>query len=388
MAQVDVGPQLGEGADQLEVRIVAAMGLAQYRESEEGAWKKAEPGVTLPLGAELRTGLRSRVAFMVGDEHTITLDRLGVIKVLDAIQQDGKVQTEMGMRYGRASYQVQVGGVEHESKIRTPSATLAVRGSKGFVQEYAGRTPMAGSDFGNVAFVNTQGYEVPLAPETSVEGSQTSAAQQSLVTGTFLPQSGAVTTTETAVIESQPLFGTPSVGGAIKTFSEQEEAMEVINEITKVINENVTEYTRGFIDIIAYFRSDPLRQPVDVDILLRPPTGTVVDAANGNPAFSHSGDVVHTGATDLFFNEVIISNGELPFPVGTYLLSVQNQSMDVTAEVELIVNVSTDPIRDDAPTIFYIGNGDVGETFTIPPHQSLENLPIPVPLTTVPIALP
>ncbi|MHC4993686.1 MAG: FecR family protein [Planctomycetota bacterium] len=377
----------GASGEVLSVRIVAASGMAQYREGEESPWNKAEVGVVLGLGAEFRTGLRSRLVFAVGDSHTITLDRLGVIQVLDAIKRDGKVQTEMGMKYGRSVYQVQVGGVEHESKIRTPSATLAVRGSKGFVQEYAGRAPMAGSDYGNVAFVNTQGFEVPLAPETNVEGAQTSAAQQSLSTGTFLPQSGAVTMTEATVIESQPLFGTPSVGGAVKTIADEEVVMDVINEVTgggNIDGGGVMPdfaYTFGFIDIVAYFRSDPVMQPVDVDIILTPPTGAVVDASNNNPDFLHSGDVVHTGASTIYFNERIIDHGENGFPVGTYVIDVVNQSSTVTAEIELLVDIATNPDNGPASVLHLIGSGEGGEVFSLPPNLGVAT-PIPVPVST------
>jgi hypothetical protein len=365
----------------LAVRIVAAMGLAQYRESEEGAWKKAERGVTLPLGAELRTGLRSRVAFMVGDEHTITLDRLGVIKVLDAIQQDGKVQTEMGMRYGRASYQVQVGGVEHESKIRTPSATLAVRGSKGFVQEYAGRVPMAGSDYGNVSFVNTQGYEVPLAPETNVEGSQTSAAQQSLSTGTFLPQSGAVTSTEAVVIESQPLFGTPSVGGVTKMASSEETSMVLMNEMGDMgIGEPPIGTTQGFLFAEVGFVSNPLFNAVDVDIVLDVPGEGLVDARNLDPRFYHSGNRVHDGEFSGMVYEWVETDGRETVPIGNYTLIVTNRTPGVNADVQVYVEIATDPV---IPSDYFIAPYHGSEVVTVPPLNQV-GFEFTVPISTVP----
>src|SRR5439155_10029161 len=59
-----------------------------------------------------------------------TLDRLGTVKVLQAVNDGGKLKTNLGMRYGRTRYDIEAGGREHESTITSPSSTLAVRGTK------------------------------------------------------------------------------------------------------------------------------------------------------------------------------------------------------------------------------------------------------------------
>ena len=129
-------PPAQAAADQAEktaltATIVAVSGVVQVREAEDKPWKRAEPGARIGMGAEFRTGMRSAVRFVIPPDQIVTLDRLGTIKVINAAQsEDGKVATDLGMKYGRTRYQIEAGGdVEHQTSISSPSAVLAVRGS-------------------------------------------------------------------------------------------------------------------------------------------------------------------------------------------------------------------------------------------------------------------
>ena len=115
--------------DLLKIQLSATQGNVQVRMTEADAWQPAKVGMELTIGAEIRTGLRSLCQFTIDGNHTITLDRLGVVKVLDAIKKDGKVKTDVGMKYGRTQYKVEANAAEHEAMVHAPSATLAVRGS-------------------------------------------------------------------------------------------------------------------------------------------------------------------------------------------------------------------------------------------------------------------
>lgn len=351
--------ELGE----LTVRIVMAKGLAQYRLSEEADWEAAKGGVELPLGAEFRTGPRSQIQFSIGGNHTITLDRLGVIKVLDAIKRDGKVLTELGMEYGRSSYQVQLGGVEHESKIRTPSATLAVRGSKGMIQEYAGRAPVAGSDYGKVAFINTRGVEVALKPETRIEGHQTASAQHSAQLGTFLPKIEGTTLEEMVAIEDQPLFGIPGTGGGGgKLLGPPPPKLPPLMIPPEFL-------VNGFFDAVVKFVSNPTGQAVNVDIAMQPPSGHLVTASNQNPIFQHLGNISHAGVSSVQVAEGITNRAG--FEVGAYTLTAVNRSSSVRADLEVFVGVGIRPEGADyiIPYVL-IGNGEGGEFSSLGPLES------------------
>src|SRR3954447_3338026 len=79
----------------LKVTIIAVQGIVQARTSADQKWEKASEGMELSEGAELRTGPRSAVKFMIGDDQVISLDRLGTIQILRANLESGKVFTDL-----------------------------------------------------------------------------------------------------------------------------------------------------------------------------------------------------------------------------------------------------------------------------------------------------
>lgn len=117
----------------LQATIRSVKGIVQYRTADDQPWQKVQAGQTLDVGVEFRTGPRSAVTFHLPPDQLITLDRLGTLKLLDALNNEDKSRatTELGMRYGRTRYQVEGSqGVEHNATIRSPNATLAIRGTQ------------------------------------------------------------------------------------------------------------------------------------------------------------------------------------------------------------------------------------------------------------------
>lgn len=132
-AQEDAGNPPGEA---LNAVIMGVQGMVQVRESDDKPWQPAKQGMTLGEGAEFRTGPRSAVQFMIPPDQTITLDRLGTVKVLQAVREADHVKTDIGMKYGRTRYDIQKGGnLTHESTVRSPTATLSIRGTRVGVQD-------------------------------------------------------------------------------------------------------------------------------------------------------------------------------------------------------------------------------------------------------------
>ena len=119
------------GGTPLQIIVTAVQRSVQIRTTEEDSWQEAKVGMKLDPGAEFRTGPRSSVRFSIPPDQTVTLDRLGTLKVLEALQQEqgDKVKIDLGMQYGRTHYNIAASGVEHESVIRSPSVVLGVRGS-------------------------------------------------------------------------------------------------------------------------------------------------------------------------------------------------------------------------------------------------------------------
>src|SRR2546430_8961390 len=121
------GVSLPEGP--IKVKVTGVQGIVQFRTGADGKWEKAAEGTELSEGAELRTGPRSAVRFMIGDDQTVTLDRLGTIQILKANFENGKVFTDLGMKYGRTRYDIESAAREHDAKVRSPSSVLAGGGT-------------------------------------------------------------------------------------------------------------------------------------------------------------------------------------------------------------------------------------------------------------------
>lgn len=128
-AQTSTPATTSTAAEQLKVIVAEVSGIAQVRVSPDAKWEKAVVGKELSAGAEVRTGPRSRVICTIPPDQAITIDRLGTVSIAQALRSGGKTTTELLMKYGRTDYQIEAAGKEHDATIRTPNATLAVRGT-------------------------------------------------------------------------------------------------------------------------------------------------------------------------------------------------------------------------------------------------------------------
>src|SRR5256884_977149 len=123
-------PGAPAATDHLKATVTGVEGLVQVRAADDQPWQKATVGMEVGENAEFRTGPKSAVRFTIPPDQTVTLDRLGTVKVLQAVNDNGKLKTNLGMKYGRTRYDIEAAGHEHESTIASPSSTLAVRGTK------------------------------------------------------------------------------------------------------------------------------------------------------------------------------------------------------------------------------------------------------------------
>src|SRR4051794_29077684 len=71
----------------MQITITGVEGMVQVRESSDKAWQKAVVGMNVTEGAEFRTGIKSACRIFLPPDQTITLDRMGVMKLMQAIQQ-------------------------------------------------------------------------------------------------------------------------------------------------------------------------------------------------------------------------------------------------------------------------------------------------------------
>jgi hypothetical protein len=162
--------------------------MVQVRASSEAAWQKAAVGMAVGEGAEFRTGPRSAVRVLIPPDQTLTLDRLGTVKLIEAIRNEGRVKTTVGMPYGRTRYDIEQAGLEHESTLVTPSSTLAVRGTVVSVFDQPPFAPSAVSLTGRAVYTAAKrqiAFGGKGRGKTEVSSESASAAQYSL-TRTFV----------------------------------------------------------------------------------------------------------------------------------------------------------------------------------------------------------
>jgi hypothetical protein len=166
-------------AEPLKATITGVDGFVQVRDAEDGPWKKAAVGMVIGEGAEFRTGPKSAVRFEIPPDQTISLDRLGTVKLMEAVRGADKVKTDLGMRYGRVRYDIEAAGLAHDSTIHSPGATLAVRGTKVSLYDQPPFTPQAISLTGVARFRNSKNRIVKVGGEgkASVNSDQSSVAE-------------------------------------------------------------------------------------------------------------------------------------------------------------------------------------------------------------------
>jgi hypothetical protein len=173
---------LPDGAVALTATVTSVKGIVSVRAGENAAWEPAKPGMKLDQGAEIRTGLRSAVQFVVGNDETITLDRLGTCTLLQAFQNRGRAKTDLGLKYGRARYDIQATDLQHESTIRSPGSTLAIRGTDIVYEDQAPWVPQAVSREGRAQFRNFRRQFVAFGGQkrATIAADKNSPAQQAL----------------------------------------------------------------------------------------------------------------------------------------------------------------------------------------------------------------
>src|SRR5687767_1757181 len=165
----------------LQITITGVEGIVQVRQSSQDPWQAAKVDMVVGPGAEFRTGPRSAVRCRMPPDQTFTIDRLGTIKVLQAIQQSGKIKTDLAMQHVRTRYDVEQAGAEHESVIRSPNGALALRGTKVSLYDQPPFTPRATSLTGRAVFATAKrqiGFGGRGRGKTEVDQDSESAADQ------------------------------------------------------------------------------------------------------------------------------------------------------------------------------------------------------------------
>jgi len=168
-----------EADEPLQGRVRAAEGTVEMRSAKGEPWRPVEVGTTLPAGADLRTGFRARCVLDMTDS-LVQIDPLSVVRIAE-LQQEGKeVRTRLHLKQGHAQAIVEKGRIESDFAILTPSATLAVRGTRGIKCRYFPDTggTYGLADRGLIAVIDgTTGRETGCRPGQETDDRATQASQ-------------------------------------------------------------------------------------------------------------------------------------------------------------------------------------------------------------------
>ncbi|MFM9902039.1 MAG: FecR domain-containing protein, partial [Polaromonas sp.] len=123
--------------------ILAVEGKVRYRLAPDQAWQQAKAGVALGEGAEIETAIRSAVQIKVGSAQVLTIDRASRVAIKEAINRAGTDKTTVDLPYGRVKFEVNSATVANEVKIQAPDATLAVKGTIGYMEVTPGQPTLA-----------------------------------------------------------------------------------------------------------------------------------------------------------------------------------------------------------------------------------------------------
>ena len=168
----------------LNLVITGVRGKAEVRTPPATEWTKAETNEELKEGAELRTGLKSAVQLQIRPDQTITVDRLGVVKIDRATLAAGKFVTNVSMSYGRTRYDIDAANREYDATVRSPNSTLGIRGTRVSLLDQRPFPPEAVSLTGTAQFRNIHRQLIALGKKgqgkTKIIGDQNNAAQFAL----------------------------------------------------------------------------------------------------------------------------------------------------------------------------------------------------------------
>ena len=118
-------------ADQpLEATVVSVAGSVEVKLTPEGAWQSAEPGMKIPQGAQISTGVKSKVELDFEGHSVVTIRRPSIVRVDRFLVSERAVQTRLHLKVGTLRAGVVKERIASDFKITTPAVTLSARGTE------------------------------------------------------------------------------------------------------------------------------------------------------------------------------------------------------------------------------------------------------------------
>src|SRR5262245_17276944 len=328
-------PTSATTAEALDAQITGVEGLVQVRQAPDQPWVKATVGMKIGEAAEFRTGPRSSVRCTIAPDQTFTLDRLGTVSLVEAIQQDKTITTDLAMKYGRVRLDVEAAGVEHRTVIRSPSSTLAVRGTRVSLYEQRPFNPQAVSLTGRAEFRTGKkqlAFGARNQGKTTVNEVQPNAAALALTQATVDPTIVLARTDSEAQLVDQQL----SSGSTI--FFEQDQQIKVVKGGIPPTDTQLIPTLPGVLNFVARWHTNADLNfsvaapggPNNAGETLYPVGPLSTSSTGGRVAFDHRGGP--NGGIEIVF----FPNG---YPLGLYGLGLTLISGAPTvAQVDAFLN--------------------------------------------------
>lgn len=133
-------------APPLRIDAVSVEGRAMWRAGDESKWQPISAGDALPVGVQVRTGLRARVRLNVGPNAEVIVEPLTKLTVLRLAfdDQTGAIRTQLAVRFGKLAFDVKHVGFTNDFTIVSPTNVAAVKGTRGTYGCYDGPAEITG----------------------------------------------------------------------------------------------------------------------------------------------------------------------------------------------------------------------------------------------------
>lgn len=117
----------------LKATVVSVEGIAQKRlaADPEGRWETIKAGDVLGELTLIRTGLGTKVVLKFADRGNVTVEGTAKIGIGEFRKRGALVTMRVGLKYGAMRVQVDSTRGPNDFQVKTPVATLSVRGSGG-----------------------------------------------------------------------------------------------------------------------------------------------------------------------------------------------------------------------------------------------------------------
>jgi hypothetical protein len=314
----------------LKMIITGVKGNAQYRIPPEQSWTKAEKDVPLAEGAELRTGPKSAVQLQIRPDQTITVDRLGVVKIDRATLEHGKFVTSVSMPYGRTRYDIDAANREYDATVRSPNSTLGIRGTQVSLLDQRPFPPEAVSLTGQAQFRNIRRQLVALGAKgqgkAKMTGEQNDATEYALDESVVDPVTGVARTQS-----EQALITDLAARGAVFSFDREIGLPVVTGGTVPRTDAELVPLLPGKLDFVIRWDKNvdfnigiftPLINGVPgTDEVLYPAPGLAQSKTGGKIAFDHRGGP--NGGIE-------VAHWDTTYPIGQYLIVANNQTTQTT----------------------------------------------------------